>query len=86
MQKQLIHGIPYFVDNKSLYLWDSSSTPIGTYEKDTITFKPDLLPSLSEKLAIWRAEQQSRVRKPTNTSARRGRNNKSREQNVEDDV
>ena len=85
MQKEIIHGIPYFRDKQTLYLWDSSSTAIGTYENDIITFKPDLLSNLSEKLAIWRTEQESRIRKPTSNNSRRTRGSKSSKQEVEDD-
>lgn len=79
MQKQIIHGIPYFTDKEKLYLWDGSATPIGTYVGDSITFTPNLLEHLSEKLSQWRTEQQPRIRKSAGTSARQSRASKNKE-------
>jgi hypothetical protein len=77
MQKQLIHGVPYFTDKTTICLWDAENpTPIGTYQNDTITFQPDICAKLADRLAIWRRQQISRVRKPTSTSGRRTRGSK----------
>jgi len=71
MQRQLIDGVPYFVDaaNK-LYTWtpDTSPTPIGSYNPTTKTvlFESNHLAGLTDSLATWRSSQQPRSRKPAN--------------------
>ena len=77
MQKQIIHGVPYFTDKTTLCLWDAENpTPIGTHSNNTITFQPDICNILADRLATWRSQQVSRVRKPTSSSGRRTRGSK----------
>jgi len=77
MQKLFINGVPYFTDKGNLYLWDETNpTHIGTYTDNKITYQHDLISKLSTRLTEWRAEQSSRVRKPTATASRKNRNNK----------
>jgi hypothetical protein len=85
MQKQILHGVPYYTDKQNLYIWDPESVAIGTYQGETITFQPDLLTTLGPRLAAWRAEQQSRVRKPTATSRRTRASKTTAAESVEDD-
>ena len=86
MQRKIIHGVPYFADKSSLFLWDETNpSPIGSINNDVITFKSELLPSLSDRLTEWRRAQVSRVRKPTDTSSRKNRNNKATVTEVSED-
>ena len=78
MQKQLLYGVPYYTDKQTVHIWDPESiVAIGTYQDTTkqLTFYPDILDTLSPRLIAWRAEQKSRVRKPT-TNSRRTRTSK----------
>lgn len=84
MQKQILHGVPYYTDKQTLYIWDPESVAIGTYQGETITFQPNLITTLNPRLTAWRAEQKSRVRKPTATT-RRTRASKATTEDVEDD-
>ena len=74
MQRQIVHGIPYFTDaiNK-LYVWDHElpNQCIGTYDsiKKTVEFKSNHLEGLREHLAVWRRNQLPRSRKPVVASA-----------------
>jgi hypothetical protein len=75
MQRQIIHGVPYFVDSQNrLFTWDTESAPqqIGHYEPQSqaVTFAEDHLPKLSSRLAIWRGSQQARLRKASNSTSR----------------
>jgi hypothetical protein len=70
MQREIIHGVPYFLDSKQqVYLWEPDASPcaIGSYDKQSkqLAFREGLLPSLQDRLAKWRSEQQPRARKPT---------------------
>jgi len=77
MQKEFINGVPYFTDKGALYLCDeTNATRIGTYADQNITYNENHIETLKERLATWRAEQVSRVRKPTAPSSRKARNNK----------
>jgi len=84
MQKQILYGVPYYTEKQNLYIWDPESVAIGTYQSETITFQPDILTTLGPRLTAWRAEQKSRVRKPTATT-KRTRANKTATASVEDD-
>ncbi len=69
MQRQIIHGVPYFIDGSSnLYLWDPEAPAqrIGTYNKatDSIAYTDDHLPQLTNRLQVWREKQVARPRKP----------------------
>lgn len=91
MQRQIIHGVPYFVDKSSrLYTWETEGEPqcIGTYngESDTIQFTEGYIGLLGERLTKWREGIQSRVRKSTTSNSRRNRNGEaSREEDSEND-
>ena len=70
MQRQIIHGVPYFIDGaNNLHLWDTEAPAhrIGTYSKatDTLTFTDNHLTQLSDRLQAWRSKQIARPRKPT---------------------
>lgn len=70
MQRQIIHGVPYFIDGaNNLHLWDTETTAyrVGTYAKatDSVTFTDNHLTQLSERLQVWRSKQFARPRKPT---------------------
>ena len=85
MQKQILYGVPYYTDKQNLYIWDPESVAIGTYQSETIAFQPDLLTTLNPRLTAWRAQQQSRVRKPTATSRRTRTSKTATTTTVEDD-
>jgi len=77
MQKQILHGVPYFTEKGILYTWDTTSPiPIGTYNGENITYKPEAIQTLNGFLTTWRTNQQSRERKPTTTNSRRNNANK----------
>lgn len=68
MQRQIIDGIPYFVDAQNrLFNWDTEATPqhIGAYDPATkrITFLDNYLAPLADRLQDWRGKQQPRLRK-----------------------
>jgi len=71
MQRQIIHGVPYFTDAaNNVYIWstEQQTTPIGTYNpaNQAITFQQDHLTALADQLVTWRANQRIRERKSTN--------------------
>lgn len=75
MQRQLIHGVPYFVNAQNkLYTWDTEAEPqpIGTYNPstDTISYLPDVQSKLAGRLQSWREQQKSRPRKPSAATGR----------------
>jgi hypothetical protein len=68
MQRQIIDGIPYFVDAQHrLFNWDTEASPqhIGTYDPATkrIVFLDNYLSPLADRLQDWRGKQQPRLRK-----------------------
>ena len=68
MQRQIIDGVPYFVDGANkLYTWENESIPqhIGTYDPKTktVAFEPNHLTGLADKLIRWRENQTARIRK-----------------------
>ena len=73
MQRQIVHGIPYFTDaiNK-LYVWDQElpNQCIGNYDsiKKTVEFKSNHLEGLRTHLTAWRSKQLPRSRKPVVTA------------------
>jgi hypothetical protein len=73
MQRQILYGIPYFIDSAhKLYTWDRESAPqhIGQFNPSdkSVQFKDNHLNGLSNRLAEWRALQISRLRKATANS------------------
>lgn len=69
MQRQILDGVPYFVDTlHRVYLWDAEgpSFCVGSYDPATkqLKFHDNLLTSLEPRLQEWRATQQPRARKP----------------------
>ena len=76
MQKQLLHGVPYYAEKGILYTWDTPAIQIGTYEGESISYKPEITEFLAGHLTQWRSQQQSRVRTPTITASRRNNANK----------
>ncbi len=83
MQRQIIHGVPYFIDGSSnLYLWDPEAPAqrIGTYTKatDTVTYSDNHLAQLTDRLQVWREKQFARPRKPGAAAAANGRGNSGR--------
>lgn len=74
MQRQIIHGVPYFTDVQNrLYTWEPEGSPshIGTYDpvKKSVDFLPNHQAMLEEKLATWRRTQHTRSRKPAATAS-----------------
>ena len=74
MQRQIVHGVPYFTDAANrLFTWDTEAAPqhIGTYHPDTgtVSFTDGHLTKLSGRLQSWRAKQHPRPRKPGATTA-----------------
>ena len=70
MQRQILDGVPYFLDTQNrVYLWDAEgpSFQVGSYDPvaKQVKFHDNLLTSLESRLALWRAKQQARPRKPT---------------------
>jgi hypothetical protein len=66
MQKQIIDGVPYYVDaSNKLYTWDKEPHLIGTYNPTTksVQFQPSHLAELTGHLTAWRALQVARARK-----------------------
>ena len=84
MQRQIIHGVPYFIDGSSnLYLWDPEAPAqrIGTYNKstDSINYGDNHLTQLTDRLQVWRDKQVARPRKPSAAAAAaNGRGNSGR--------
>ncbi len=84
MQRQILDGVPYFTDKfNKVYLWDTEAatpTHVGTVNPKTksVTFQPNLLSSLNDRLIAWRANQSARPRKPAEKKAskRRGHSSK----------
>lgn len=73
MQRQIIHGVPYFTNAlNQLFTWDSEAAPhpVGSYNPDTntITYTDNHLAQLSQRLQTWRGAQSARLRKPVTTS------------------
>lgn len=75
MQRQIIHGIPFFVDaQKRIYTWetDPGCKPqhIGSVTAEgEITFVRNHISALSGKLTEWRSTQKPRPRKPVAATA-----------------
>jgi len=74
MQRQIIHGVPYFTDALNrLFTWDTETQPhpIGTYDSNskTIAYTDNHIAQLSQRLQTWRTNQNARPRKPTATSS-----------------
>ncbi len=75
MQRQIIHGVPYFVDNQNrLFTWDTEADPqhIGSYDPTTgnAIFAEDHLGKLAGRLCDWRSKQSIRARKAIASSRR----------------
>ena len=86
MQKTYINGVPYFTEKGNLHLWDEADpTLIGTCAGEKITIQHDIISKLEPRLAAWRHNQSSRVRKPTPTASRKNRNNKATVTEVSED-
>jgi len=74
MQRQIVHGVPYFTDaaNK-LYIWDAEQPAysIGTYDpiKKTVEYESNHRIGLKDRLAAWRSKQVARSRKPQATNS-----------------
>lgn len=70
MQRQIIHGVPYFTDAfNRLFTWDTEAQPqlIGTFQPatHTITYTDNHIAQLTQRLQTWRGAQSNRLRKPT---------------------
>jgi hypothetical protein len=74
MQRKIVHGVPYFADSlRRLYTWDSENKPqhIGEFAAtpdQSITFIPEHITVLTERLHAWRDTQHPRPRKAQPTS------------------
>jgi hypothetical protein len=66
MQRQIINGIPYYIDSaKKLYTFTDEPNHIGQFTDGLVTINPASYESLNAKLTEWRDSQNARVRKPT---------------------
>ena len=82
MQRQIVDGVPYFIDKQNtVYLWNTETTPptrIGSYIPTTksVQLESGLTSKLNGKLEQWRAAQQPRPRRPAGAekTSKRGRN------------
>lgn len=81
MQRQIVDGVPYFIDKQNaVYLWNTETTPptrIGSYlPTKSVQLESGLTSKLQGKLEQWRATQQPRPRRPAGTekTSKRGRN------------
>jgi hypothetical protein len=88
MQRQILYGIPYFVDSAhKLYTWDRESAPqhVGQYNPldKSLQFKDKCIEGLANRLAEWRANQVPRLRK-ANSRANSGQQ-AAAEENSEND-
>jgi hypothetical protein len=65
MQRQIINGIPYYIDSaKKLYTFTDEPNHIGQFSDGLVSINPASYESLNTKLAEWRESQNARVRKP----------------------
>ena len=65
MQRQIINGVPYYIDSaKKIYTFTDEPSHIGQFTDGFVTINPDSYMSLSAKLAEWRSNQSARTRKP----------------------
>jgi hypothetical protein len=76
MQRQIIHGVPYFIDGENkLYIWEPNGPPeqIGIYNpaNESITYNPEHLKGLATHLTLWRSNQHARSRKSKSSNSRR---------------
>lgn len=86
MQRQIVDGIPYFLDKQNgVFVWDSEAAPyrLGTYDPKAkhVTYHDGIIDGLADRLSSWRAKQLSRPRKPAGASVRgtKGRGNRSKQ-------
>jgi len=86
MQRQLLDGIPYFLDkHNTIYAWDSEAAPyrLGSYDPKTkhITYDDGIIDGLTDRLSSWRAKQFPRPRKSAGTPVRgtKSRGNRSKQ-------
>ena len=87
MQRQIIDGVPYFLDNQNrLYLWDTEAPAchIGSYTDKKIIFT-DTVGKLGDRLNAWRSKQFPRLRKPADAKPSKRRGNASSTTNAEED-
>lgn len=86
MQRQIVDGIPYFLDkHNTVFLWDSEAAPyrLGSYDPKAkhVTYDDGVVNGLTDRLSAWRSKQNSRPRKPAGTSVRgtKGRGNRGKQ-------
>jgi hypothetical protein len=86
MQRQIVDGIPYFLDkHNGVFVWDSETTPyrLGTYDPKTThaTYNDGVVDGLTDRLSSWRSKQLPRPRKPAGAPVRgtKGRGNRSKQ-------
>ena len=86
MQRQIVDGIPYFLDkHNGVYLWDSEAAPyrLGTYDTTTrhVVYNDGVVDGLTDRLSSWRSKQVARPRKPAGGPVRgtKSRGNRSKQ-------
>ena len=86
MQRQIVDGVPYFLDkHNGIFVWDSEAAPyrLGSYDPKTkhVTYNDGVVEGLTDRLSSWRAKQLSRPRKPAGAPVRgaKGRGNRSKQ-------
>lgn len=69
MQRQIINGVPYYVDSaKKIHTYTDEPSHIGNLADGLITINPLAYESLNAKLAEWRNAQSARTRKPASVA------------------
>ena len=83
MQRQIVDGVPYFLDkHNGVFVWDSEAAPyrLGSYDPKAkhVTYNDGVVEGLTDRLSSWRAKQLPRPRKPAGAPVRgtKGRGNR----------
>ena len=86
MQRQIVDGVPYFLDkHNAVFLWDSETAPyrLGTYNPKTkhVTYDHGIIDGLADRLSTWRSKQVARPRKSAGAPVRgtKGRGNRGKQ-------
>ena len=65
MQRQIINGVPYYIDSANkIYTYTDEPSVIGEFTDGLLTINQAAYESLNAKLTEWRNSQFARTRKP----------------------
>jgi len=65
MQRQIINGVPYYIDSANkIYTYTDEPSVIGEFTDGLLTINQAAYESLNAKLTEWRNAQSARTRKP----------------------